>query len=162
RLLATADQGGGIRLWDAATGRPVRKLADTFKPRPANANGYYTSLAFTRDSRKLVSLTFTLSVGCQRTVCIWDVAGNGKTQEFRLKQAGLQNKIALSPDGKFIVLFNDGITSGCLIIETETGQESLLDTAYGVAAFAPNGRNLVVGSDSFNGYSLAILDHVVR
>ncbi|RSN46637.1 WD40 repeat domain-containing protein [Actinomadura sp. WAC 06369] len=130
RYLATdAPGGGGPILWDAATGRLVRRFAGD-----ADA-----SLAFTPDGRTLV--------GGGRGVRLWDVASGGFLREFR--GAGVPtHSVALSRDGR--VLAASSVLAPVRLWDLSTGR-TLRDLTgrgkvTGPLAFSPDGRLLAVSS----------------
>jgi dipeptidyl aminopeptidase/acylaminoacyl peptidase len=110
KLLAAGGSDNHIHLFDAATGKEVRRLtghlARSYNP-PPNPKGAFdllvgsvgegnvTSLAFAPDGKTLAS------GGWDDTVRLWDVAGG--TELHRLDaHKGLIARVAFSPDGKVL------------------------------------------------------------
>src|SRR5262245_28705706 len=84
QLVATGRDAGSICLWDAASGKEVRRFQG-----PA---GRVMGLVFTRDGRLLLSVT------TKAPVCVWDVSTG---RELRRLGDG-SDYLALSPDDKVV------------------------------------------------------------
>jgi WD40 repeat protein/serine/threonine protein kinase len=99
-------ESGEVKLWDAATGKEVRTLR--------GHNRMVTSLAFTPDSRRLISGSNDW------TVKVWEVSSGQEMLSFSLSQLELAPvfHLALSPDGKRLALALQG-EHPALIWETE-------------------------------------------
>jgi WD40 repeat protein len=130
KLLAAGGSDNHIRLFDAATGKEVRRLAGhqarTYNP-PPNAKGAFdllvghtgegsvTTLAFAADGKTLAS------GGWDDTVRLWDV-NTGKEVRRLFAHQGMVARVALSPDGQ--VLASRGGLDGILRLwDPATGVE---------------------------------------
>jgi RNA polymerase sigma factor (sigma-70 family) len=105
---------GTIRLWEAATGKEIRRweahrgLNPTFGP---------LSLAFSPDGKTLVS------GGQDQMLRLWEVAGGKEIRHFpetEPKALAFHHKLQFSPDGKFVATMN---YSGAVRLWTLTGKE---------------------------------------
>jgi WD40 repeat protein/class 3 adenylate cyclase len=123
KLLASIGEQGGIRLWDAATRRPVggplgrAGEAVAFGPGPVLAAG-----------------------GSQGTVRLWDVATRRQTAEF---PASVITDLSFSPDGKLLAV---GSGNGAVLWDIAARHQVANLTSTGRAttavAFNPSGRKL--------------------
>ncbi len=130
--LATAG-GGGIRLWDLATGKPTQQWQ-------AHA-GTVPALAFTPDGKTLTSCA------SDRSARLWEPASGKELRRF--EKLGAVVTLAISPDGKTLAVGRrDSVVS---LWDIATGrQEKLLEAGdggrlFGIA-FAPDGKSLALGS----------------
>src|SRR5947208_87950 len=87
KSLASSGNDGLVRLWDAATGKEIRR----FEGHKGNVDG----LAFSPDGKTL------LSSGGDGTVRLWDVA-TGKERLQLHGHNGMVNAAAFAPDGKTV------------------------------------------------------------
>ncbi|MEV5831194.1 WD40 repeat domain-containing protein [Spirillospora sp. NPDC052242] len=130
RYLATdAPDGGGPILWDAATGRLVRRYAGD-----ADA-----SLAFTPDGRTLA--------GGGQSLRLWDVASGGFLRGFHWAGTPVHS-VALGRDGR--VLAASSVRAPVRLWDRSTGR-TLHDltgqgNVSGPLAFSPDGRLLAVSA----------------
>jgi Flp pilus assembly protein TadD len=134
RRLASAG-GDGVRVWDAASGRPERALT--------GHTGRVSSVAFSPDGRRLAS------AGSDQTVRVWDVA-SGRQERAITGHTGRVFSVAFSPDGRRLA--SAGEDGTVRVWDAATGQEllSLHGHTFGVecVAFSPDGRRLAsAGSD---------------
>jgi WD40 repeat protein len=126
RWIASGDWDGKARLWDAATGEPCAVLPHA---------GFVLSLAFSPDSRRLVTGSFG-----EDWLRIWDVATArvhnkipGPGQFFRF--------LAVSPDGKRVAAVADDMP---LCVSDLTTGERLFSTEGVPLAYSPDGRCLAI------------------
>jgi WD40 repeat protein len=139
RLAATACAGPEILLWDATTGRLLRRLSGHEKE--------VMALAWVDGGRTL------LSAGTDRTLRTWEAATGKEIRNVPARgnvkiewPAGPHGKAAFSPDGKLLAVV-DG-EGGIVITETATGKEAhSLGVRSGAAShisFAPIGGALLI------------------
>jgi WD40 repeat protein len=148
KVLATADEGRAVRLWDAATGKEL--------PPPAGHGWAGRCVAFSPDGRLLA-----LAGAPQDTLSLWDVATGTRLPRFG-KDPRFGYTAAFCPDGKTLaVVGSDGILR---LWDVATGR--LLRTAGGLPdgvsrsggiyplAFSPDGR--LVAAQSYHGEVLGL------
>jgi WD40 repeat protein len=90
-VLAAPDGAGGVRLWEAAGGTPLREFRG-----PDNA--FLTALAFSPDGRTLAAACVDRQ-GAAPSVQVWELASGKVRCEFRGHRGALA-ALAYSPDGR--------------------------------------------------------------
>jgi WD40 repeat protein len=143
RVLATADSGGGVRLWDP---RSRRQLG---APLPG-LTGRISSLAFSRDGRTLAT---ALENGTTR---LWDVRSHDPVGQPLRAHADSDlladsNVVAFDPGGRALAAATDEGATRLWDVQTHDllarpvrpPPDFALDLM--AAAFSPNGRRLVTG-----------------
>lgn len=156
RMLASAGQDGAVRLWDATTGKELRRLVG----RPVVNYDWVSSVAFSPDG-KLVAGGIHGSHGApSHPIFLWDAA-TGK-QLRRL--AGHKNEvqtIAFSPNGK--MLASAGYGKSIRLWDVASGEERHRLEAkpfiYALA-FSPDGRLLASGGGGEDGQRVILWDVV--
>jgi WD40 repeat protein len=127
KTVATA--GDGVRLWDAATGKPAGRI---------EAKGHVAVVAFAPDGKTLAY------GGTDRVVHLWDVTGGKAAGELKGHKHPLCG-LAFSPDGKTLAsgdvqstvrLWDVAAAKESRAIDVQSGTESLS------LAFAPDGKTL--------------------
>jgi WD40 repeat protein len=136
-LVATADEIGLIRLWDAKSLRPVSK--------PEGHRAPVTAGEVSRDGKRL--LTWARS---DDAVCVWDLATGRLLRQFRtdLKIIWADDCPTFTPDGLSVILNAKGRLTA---IDIQTGLESPLpgemaQLPHGSATFAPDGSAVLTCS----------------
>lgn len=132
--IVTASDDKTARIWDATTGREIRRLS-----------GHTDSLnyaAYSPDGRRIVTASY------DNTARIWDAM----TGREELKLSGHASRVrsaVFSPDGRRIVTASNDKTAR--IWDATTGQQQLLLSGHTEtvrsAAFSPDGRQVVTASD---------------
>jgi WD40 repeat protein len=148
RLLATASGGwvegmGEVRLWDAATGQPVR----TLRVRRHEVTRI-TGLAFSADGRRLAAASANSLVGMD-AFTVWDVDTGTEVHTLR-GHAGEVTSVAFSPDGQRLVSGSRDQTA--LLWDLHTGKVVLTfrghSRAVTAVAFSPDGGRVATLSEN--------------
>src|SRR5579883_2189969 len=123
---------GPIVLWDAATGKEVRRFND--EP------GVKRSFAFSPDG-KLLALCMGI-----RGLILWDVATGKEVRRLVIPPSGATWCVAFSPDGK-IVATDNGKSVSLVDVVTGAKRRQLEGHPEDVAsvAFSPDGKTLAAG-----------------
>jgi WD40 repeat protein len=133
RQLASTGVDGTLKLWEAATGRPIA----TF-PGAVPADNPFVSMTFHPDGARLV-------VNIGKAVVAMDLKTAQPIHTITREGQGAYSA-ALRPDGQRVaVAWSDGSVT---VSDLSTGQESLVirdaEPLFGVA-FSPDGRRLATG-----------------
>jgi len=136
RTLATADSDGTVRLWDAATGRPVARTLN-------GQNGQGDSLAFSPDGK-------TMAVGgSDGAVQLWTLSGGTPAGTLPPGNAGPIDAVTFSPDGATLAT---GSAHGTVQLWDVATRQPIGDPLQGQdapvlsVAFNPRGTLLASGS----------------
>lgn len=132
KRLACGGHDGTIRLWDVASGKPVRCLK--------GHGGPVRAVAFAPDGRTLVA-------GSQdKTASLWDLA-SGKQIQRLTGHSGSVNAVAFAPDGKTAA--SAGCDGQVRLWHVATGKAAHVLTGHRgpvyALAFSPRGPLLVSG-----------------
>jgi RNA polymerase sigma factor (sigma-70 family) len=120
-----------FRLWDVATGKPVRQFV---------VKGGIESLAFTPDGKGLVC-----GGHYERGPVLWDVETQRAVRRFDSGAERTVLAVALSPDGKLLASADREVR----LWDVATGKQlRSLPQAARHLAFAPDGRTLYAASDA--------------
>ncbi|MCS6851992.1 MAG: hypothetical protein NZ700_12585 [Gemmataceae bacterium] len=137
RWIVTGSFDKTLRLWEAATGKPVRTLAG-----PNGHQGQVLALAFSADGRSVAS------GAADNTAKVWDVPNASPVRDYALPDVA--HGVALSPDGSKLATAGK---NGAVVV-WNTGDGKQLATFSGHAgdvlsvAFSANGQLLASsGSD---------------
>jgi len=106
RLIASAAWGETVRLWDARTGEVVCEPLKGHEPP-------FAAFAFSPDSKQLALSCF------DGKVYIWDIAAGTTSNSGPLDCTRSADRVAFSPDGRFIVAVSAGLIHIC---NAQTGQ----------------------------------------
>lgn len=151
-LLATVGQDGFARLWDAASGREIRKIPAqrvTVQELPgggtSTTSGYLTSVAFSPDGK-------TLATGSSdRIAGLWEVASGKELRRLEGHDAdsGIVRAVAFSPDGKTLATAAEDRTVRLWDVSSGTSTRTLAGHGSRATsvAFSPDGKRLVSGSE---------------
>lgn len=90
RIMATAGDGGALRLWDAGTREPVGAPL-------TGHTGMVNGAAFSPDGTTLATAS------TDGTLRLWDLAGRRAVGEPLTGHAGVVTGVAFSPDGRLVV-----------------------------------------------------------
>jgi WD40 repeat protein len=133
-LLAIADQGNGIRVWDMAARRILWKY-------PEGSRVHF--LQFIDDDRALVSIDFNLRLRVSET------ATGKELRQFVAPARWLFQSGALSRDGRFVLVgdMKGGVTLGEMLTGKEIRSFAGHNRPVHGVAFAPDGRTVVSGSE---------------
>jgi WD40 repeat protein len=124
-----ATGGDGVRLWDAASGKPAGRVG---------GNGHVAAVAFSPDGKTLAY------GGADRVVHLWDVAAGQAAGELKGHKHPLCG-LAFAPDGK--ALASGDVQSTVRLWDVAAGREvRAIDVQSGTEslslAFAPDGKTL--------------------
>jgi WD40 repeat protein len=99
RLLATGGMDGLIQVWDAATGKEVRRFELKVTPgEQDNGQNQITSVAFTRDARYLIG---SRPMG-DLALHLWDLETGKEVRVFRSPENRPAGQMIFSPDGRLL------------------------------------------------------------
>ena len=134
-LLASAGGDKTVRVWETATGAPVRTLT--------GHTGWVSAVAFSPDGAVLAS------AGDDKTVRVWETA-TGAPVRTLTGHTGWVSAVAFSPDGA--VLASAGVDKTVRVWETATGAAVRTLTGHtgsvSAVAFSPDGALLAsAGAD---------------
>jgi WD40 repeat protein len=150
--LAVGEKTGLITLWriprpllladqQAVAQKPVQNASE--QPNARNLKGHegaIETLTFTRDGRKLISISHDHTARC------WDV---GDQEESRVVEKGRSqiDGLGYSPDGRHLVLAS--MTDGIRVHDLTSGDPPLSLTGRGArrAVFSPDGLTIAGGPD---------------
>jgi RNA polymerase sigma factor (sigma-70 family) len=139
RWIATAGWDGTARIWDAQTGKEVRRL-DVPAPRDYNP-AHLSRILFSPDNEYIVVAQQALPK--ETGVIVWKRQTGEKVHQF----PGGTGSVAISPDGSLIACGGFGLTGGIRVYELATG--TMVRELHGPQThvfsltFSPDGNMLV-------------------
>ena len=132
--IVSGGQDGMLRLWDAASGQPVRVKEGN--------QGSVQSVAFTSDGHQIAS------GGSDGTLRLWDAASGQAVRVLAGHELGV-NSMAFSPDGRQIASGGDDGT--LRLWDAASGQPVRVTAAHKGSVrsltFSPDGRQIASGGD---------------
>jgi WD40 repeat protein len=138
RILASIIDDATILIFDAESGRELRRLSGDFTEIPA--------AAYSPDGRRIITGT------TEGSIIIWD-AGSGRELQTLYGHDDYVRSVAYSPDGRHII---SGSDDGTVIIwDAASGRELRKLSRYGsdsyvyiyAVAYSPDGRRIIAGDD---------------
>ena len=149
KMLASAGDDDGIKLWDVETGKELR----TFYGHKQAV----TCLAFSPDGKKIASASSDF------TVKLWDVM-TGAELVPEMNHINIVNTVAFSPDGKTII--SGGNDEALVLWEAATGKflgiigqpKKYASDANGLTHYNPGAIKLAVFSPTNDSYAWATAD----
>jgi glucose/arabinose dehydrogenase len=141
KLLASGGAQGAISLWDATTGRLVRRLVGHERD--------CQRVVFAPDGKLLASLGWE-----EEVIILWDPAAGQEVRRLpghpgQKGVRGQTNAVTFTPDGKHLA--STGLDGTTLLWDVATGQlvRQLpgVDPSPGAVAFSPDGKLLAQGGD---------------
>ena len=157
RAIASTSRDGSLRLWEAKTGRQIRRF---------EAGGVLNAVVFSPDGKRLAAGGGTRA-GSPDAACpvrIWDVASGKELRRFP-RARGYVQSLAFSPDGASLAVAEGGMktdSEGVLHLwDVSTGdhvfEPVISEQVFLSVAFSPDGRLLAAGGP---GRSVTIWDTV--
>lgn len=134
QVLASASYDNTIKLWDVATGKPIKDLV--------GHEGFVWALAFSADGK-------ILATGSDdKTVRLWELA-SGKVARILSGHTGPVEAVAFSPDGGVLATAGDYATIRLWDVATSREIKALAGHSSQVksASFSPDGKVLASASD---------------
>jgi WD40 repeat protein len=133
-----------IRLWEVATGKDLRRIA--------NPREVVSAVAFSRDAKQLAAFCSEDRTGGETTAHLWDIATG---QEVGKWPASTGRVLTFSPDGKGLTAIGvtfpptpeEDTTVHCWDVTTGKGSHFTLPRRYRVigTALSPDGKSLALG-----------------
>jgi WD40 repeat protein/DNA-binding SARP family transcriptional activator len=142
--LTTATLNSTVRMWDLATGRPMRAAPLAF------GAGTTYSVAFSPNGKTVAAASLPYSIGhLDGTVRLWNANTGRAAGAMVTAGAGGLTSLSFSPDGKSLVTGGLGgtvrlwdIATGQQVGDPLAGDTDEVDSV----AFSPDGRTLATGS----------------
>src|SRR4029077_11129711 len=146
RLIASGSYHGDLCLWDRATGKLVRRLADSSK---VGLNSMVMGVALSPDGNTLASNRTIWGTSTKKKFQLWEARSGKLLRDLDGNLFGAVCSMAFSPDGKTLAL---GTEKGLWLYEPATGKASQpipeYTTAVSVITVSKDGRVLATfGAD---------------
>jgi RNA polymerase sigma factor (sigma-70 family) len=138
------EQKSLIHIWDVATGKQVRELADI--------KGFINAVAFSPDGKLLAAagdpMVAAPAADRHGEICIWDFETAKEKSRLRGHEHGVSS-LAFSPDGKTVASTGSDqhIRVWDVASAKELGSVQASRSLLHSVAFAPDGRGLASGGD---------------
>jgi hypothetical protein len=135
RLVATGSWDHSAKIWDAATGRAIRKL-------DAGHAGYINSVEFSPDGNQL------LTASDDGTARLWDVASGKPTGVVFRGHTARVLAASYSPDGTRVLTVSGDKTARIWDATTGNELQTLSGHQWAVLSgrFSPDGKRIITGS----------------
>ena len=148
KTVLTGSSDKTARLWDAATGRELRR----FEGHTGNIN----SVAFSLDGKTVVTGS------SDKTARLWDAATGRELRRFE-GHTGNINSVAFSPDGQTVLTGSQDKTAR--LWDVATGREirrfeGHISAVFSVA-FSPDGKTALTGSDDGTSVWVGLSFHLI-
>jgi len=160
KTIATAGTDGTVRIWDAESGKELKKIEGRGEPHPAFIRPIHLlpitkSVSFSPDSKMIITSN------SDNYVQLWDVALGKELHELRGPWGGKSRAASFSPDGKSII---EATGERILILSTDSKEEllriniedyqpeyslseySTVFPHFRSAVFSPCGKNIITVS----------------
>ena len=144
RLLTASEGDRTVRLWDAATGKPIRRVHDFQGAAPVPGNNLVLTPAFVGDGGRVAVCAW----GKEKVLRLWDAA-TGAPVLTRQLEADHHKDAALSPDGRWLATAHEDRTVRVRAVASgeELWREELPEVYVPRApSWSPDGRFLMAGS----------------
>jgi RNA polymerase sigma factor (sigma-70 family) len=171
KVLAAADPGGTIHLWDTATGKALRTLTPP-QAEGAQTGALLSSLEFSRDGRTLLAVQLMDGAAGipvpakaqpappqappepKSRICMWDAATGTALRHWDVP--GRVMGATFTPDGRSVAT---ATAERVTVWEVATGKERFSDKgAAGLVSCSPDGRVLAAAGGVTGGTAVRVLD----
>jgi RNA polymerase sigma factor (sigma-70 family) len=144
---------GRLMLWEAQTGKPLLPVAgkDHGSPNPGiSQHGHISGLAFTPNSKRLVSVGSQAYRPAPGEVVFWDVAAGRLEADpgvlLEARDGASMQAVAVSPDGKIAVVATFSGTLKIVDLQTQTIHRTVKIDGVAGLSIAPDGKTLAVAT----------------
>lgn len=136
KLLATGGRSAVVDIWDAESGKSLKKLL--------GHGSDIWAVAFSSDNRTVAS------GGLDAAVYIWDAVDGKELASFEKEHTNLVTSVAFSPDGKLLATGSTDRSLKVWDVQKRSVVKTLTGNPRGVnaVAFSPNGKQVASASGS--------------